>query len=147
MIEWPIAVFLLGLSLIQLFWTKPGSIRQKFKTFWSYCDRKQTPSKEITALIFVGICFVGFSFWESLLRVMLQSIPGLWVSVPGAFLMLSSLGLVASKLSKQEGTLDHEFSKELTLSLLGASLLIGAWISAVVLGPWFWFRARKAWIS
>ena len=144
MIEWPIAVFLLSLVVIQEVWGSGRRLAEIAKLFWLYSQKAKSPSRAWTALIFISLTMVWFSVWESLLRLMLQATVGWPLSVEGGLALLASLSMRSLAASRRDATSAWTMSRvEWSLSLVGFALLIQAWFSAVFLGLWVYWRASK----
>lgn len=143
MVEWPVAVFLLLILFLQEVWGAGKTLAQVAGLIWTYSQRQRSPSREWTALIFSSLCLFCFALWESLLRLLLQSIGGWWLSLAGLIMMLVPIALRAQKIRQLPGRAWPMEAWQWAMGLAGFALLMHSVFSAVLLGLWVWWRARS----
>lgn len=141
MIQWPLSVFLLGLIFAQEIFGSGMTLRRAGQHLWRLSLRVKTPSKEQSALLFAALASVSFALWESLLRFMLQAEAGWLLSLVGATALFALLGWRHFQLRAHSKNLMTPL--QFLIAISGFALFIQAWIAALIIGIWVYWRASK----
>ncbi|HVJ64173.1 MAG TPA: hypothetical protein VM901_02850 [Bdellovibrionota bacterium] len=144
MIEWPLAVFILGLILMQEVWGSGRRFSEVSRKFWLLSIKSKSPSPELSALLFATLATLCFAFWESILRFLLQASAGWGLSLVGATLLFAVLGVRAQRYRKLAQRAWPMRAQEWSAVVIGTMLMIHGWATALVLGAWVVWRSLKA---
>jgi len=128
-----LAIFLLvlfwGIDLPS--WTQLKNNKQNYFSYLRSFLNKKSP--QLYSFVFVALCFLGFSLWESLIYFLIKKnafeIPR---AVVGTGLFLWAIVL------KSKSSQKSQFNENLIF--LGWVLLLGSWFSGILFGPWLYYR-------
>jgi hypothetical protein len=109
--------------------------------------KKQNPDQY--SFVFVALCFLGFSIWESLLYFLFAQT---WAEFPRIVLasLLAMAVTYANFLRKEKDNSNLTFAwlvkndgRLISLGGLSWVFFLGSWVSGLIFAPWLYFRWNK----